>query len=229
MENNQFEEDRLIFVRQMENFLLQKMFPEALLLSEERLARLPLDVDAGVFVNRVLVALGKIEESRNILRILEKEIARLSFVYLRAAECYEEQGLTQDAVLYYQKFISLNPLSDDAGGMAEKISLLQKETSPTGAVDESEETEDELKPEFYTVTLADLYIKQGHLQMAADVLVEIIRKDPVNVQARVKLDTVKAVMARKSSPGETLPLTDNLIKTLSGWLDNIGRLKNHAT
>jgi len=229
MENNQFEEDRLIFVRQMESFFRQKMFPEALSLSEERLARFPLDVDAGVFVNRVLIELGKIEESRNVLRILEKEIAKLSFVYLRAAECYEEQGLTPDAVLCYQKFVSLNPLSADVGAIAEKISLLQKEQSPTGAVDESDEGEDELKPEFYTVTLADLYIKQGHLQMAADVLAEIIRKDPVNVQARVKLDTVKAVIARKSSPGDTIPVTDNLIKTLSGWLDNISRLKNHAT
>ena len=65
--------------------------------------------------------------------------------------------------------------------------------------------------------------------MAADILTEIIKREPANVQARVKLDTVKAAIALKSSPGDTVPSVNNLIKTLSCWLENIGRLKKHAT
>lgn len=230
MENNQFEEDRLIFIRQMENYLQQKLFPEAIAAAEERLAMFPLDVDAEIFLSRVLIAVDRIEEARNFLRRLEKDISGLSFVYLRAADTYLEKGLNQDAVFCYQKFISLNPLSDYAAEAAEKISLLQKEdVAPSQADESTGETDEESRPEFYTVTLADLYIKQGHLQMAADVLAEIIRQDPVNVQARVRLDTVKAAMTLKSTADATVKSSDDLITILSSWLENLNRLKKHAT
>lgn len=65
--------------------------------------------------------------------------------------------------------------------------------------------------------------------MALDILTEIIKREPANVQARVKLDTVKAAIALKSSAGDSVAVTNNLIKTLSCWLDNIGGLKKHAT
>lgn len=228
MENNQFEEDRLIFVNELESFLRQKKLQEALSMAEERLSRLPLDVDARAFINLTLIEMGKIEESRDILLRLEKDFAKLAFVYLRAADAYQEKGLNQDAVLCYQKFLSLNPLSEHSREVAEKIALLQEEEPLADEVDESGEA-DMPKPEFYTITLADLYVQQGHLKMAEDVLAEIIRRDPVNTQARAKLDTVKASLLLKSSSGETLPLTSNVIKTLSCWLENIGRLKKHAT
>jgi len=128
----------------------------------------------------------------------------------------------------YQKFLSLNPHAENFGEVAEKIALLQREESRALEVDESDSA-DISKPEFYTITLAELYIQQGHLKMAADILAEIIKREPSNVQARVKLDTVEAALVLKSSPGGTVALTDNLINILSCWLDNIGRLKKHAT
>lgn len=227
MANNQFEEDRLVFVNQLESLLHQKKLQEALSMAEERLSRLPLDLDAKAFIHLTLIEMGRIEESRDILHKLEKDVAKLAFVYLRAADAYREKGLNQDTVLCYQKFLSLNPLSEQSREVADKIALLQKEEHLEDEVDESGDA-DMPNPEFYTITLADLYIKQGHLKMAADIIKEIIRRDPVNAQARAKLDTVKALLL-KSSPGETVPLTNNVIKTLSCWLENIGRLKKHAT
>ncbi len=228
MENNQIEEDRLVFVNQMEMFLRDKRLSEALSMAEERLSRLPLDIDARAFINLVLIVMGRIEESRNILQGLEKDIARLSFVYLQAADSYREKGLNQDAVLCYQKFLSLNPLAENSREVAEKIALLKNAEPVADEVDESGDA-DSPGPEFYTLTLADLYIKQGHSKMAVDILTEIIKREPANVQARVKLDTVKAVLALKSSSGGSAASTNNLIKTLSCWLENLGGLKKHAT
>lgn len=228
MENNQFEADRLLFVNQMEMFLRQEMLPEALEVAEERLVRFPGDVDAGTFINLVLIALGRIEESRNILREWEKDIIEISFAYLRAADAYREKELNQDALLCYQKFCSLNPHACNFQEITEKIAVLQKKEIPAEEVNESTSV-DMPGPEFHTVTLADLYLKQGHPKMALDILAEIIKREPDNVQARVKLDTVKATLALKSSTGPTVTSTDNLIKTLSSWLTNIGRLKRHAT
>jgi tetratricopeptide (TPR) repeat protein len=227
MANNQFEEDRLIFVNHLESLLNQGRLQEALSSAEERLSRLPLDVDARAFIHLTLIEMGRIEESRDILHKLEKDVAKLALVYLRAADAYRKKGLNQDTVLCYQKFLSFNPLSEQSPEVAEQIVLLQKEEPLADEVDESGDA-DMPKPEFYTITLADLYIKQGHWKMAAEILTEIIRREPVNAQARAKLDTVKALLL-KSSPGQIVPSTNNLIRTLSCWLENIGRLKKHAT
>jgi tetratricopeptide (TPR) repeat protein len=228
MEDDKFEEDLLIFVKQMESFLQQRMLPEALSMAEERLSLLPADVDAQVFINRTLIEMGRVKESRSFLHKLEKEIFRWSFVYLRAADNYRRKGLNQDALSCYQKFLALNPHSERFLEVTEIISSLQKDGSLSAEIDESGGT-DLPKPEFYTITLADLYIKQGHLKMATDILEEIIRQEPSNVPARVKLDTVKAAIALKSCSGKTPYITNNLIKTLSCWLENIDRLKKHAT
>lgn len=228
MEKNQIEEDRLVFVNQMETYLREKKLPEALIMAEERLSVLASDIDARAFLNLVLIAMGRIEESRDVLQGLENDIARLSFVYLRAADSYREKGFNQDTVLCYQKFLALNPLAENSREVAEKIALLQNAEPLADEVDESSDA-DSPGPEFYTLTLADLYIKQGHSKMAADILTEIIKREPSNVQARVKLDTMKADLALKSSPVDTVASTSNLIKTLSSWLSNIGGLKKHAT
>ncbi len=227
MESNQLEEDRLLFVNQMETFLREKRLTEGLITAEERLSQLPGDIDARAYINLVLIEMGRIEDSRDILLGLEKNITALSFVYLHSADAYREKGLNQDAVLCYQKFLSLNPLADNAREAAEKIAQL-KNAEPLA--EEGDESGDAGSPgpELYTLTLADLYIKQGHSKMAEDILTEIIKREPANVQARVKLDTVKAVHALKSSSGDSVALTNNLIKTLSCWLDNIGGLKKHA-
>ncbi len=228
MENKQFEEDSLIFVNQMEALISRKMFPEALSMAEERLSKFPSDLDARVFINSILIEMGRIEESRNVLNELEKDIIKLSFSYLRAADTYYNKGIIQDAVLCYQKFIALNPHSEHSPEVTEKITLLQQEENSAREGIE-EDIDDTAKPEFYTMTLADLYIKQGHLKMAADILEEIIKREPSNVQAREKFDTIKVVLAQKPSFPDAFDSTKKVINILSCWLDNIGRLKTHAT
>lgn len=229
MENNQLEENDLNFVNRMETFVHQKAFTEILRNAEERLLRLPADVAARFFINLALIEMDRIEESRKILHELEKDIIRLSLGYLRAADAYREKGLSQDAVMCYQKFLSLNPHSEKSREVAEKIALLQIDENLADEISETESTNNPA-PEFYTLTLADLYIQQGHPKMAADILVKIIEREPSNIQARVKLDTLKAAVALKSSSdsSDTAASTDYLIYTLSCWLDNISRLKKNA-
>jgi predicted Zn-dependent protease len=224
MENNQFKQECLIFINQMETFLCQNQLPDALTMAEERLSRFPADVDARTFINLVLIEMGRIEESRGILRELEKDITRLSFGYLRAAEAYRDKGFDEDAAWCYRTFLSLNPHADNSGEIAETIAGLQTEEC---AVEEATES-DNPGPEFYTLTLADLYIQQGHTKMAADILKEIIKREPANFQARLKLDAVKDALAQKTSSGDAIASADNLINTLSRWLDNIDRLREHA-
>ncbi|MEN6331428.1 MAG: hypothetical protein ABFD57_05540 [Smithella sp.] len=227
MESSQFKEDRISFVNQSESLISQKMFPEALKFAEDRLAQFPSDIDARVFINLIFIEMGKIEESRKILHELEQDIVTLSFGFLRAANAYHHKGLIQDAVSCYQKFIALNPLAENSQEVAETIVLLQNEENIIDEEPEEDDTEI-AQPEFYTMTLADLYIRQGHLKMAADILAEVIKREPANVQAKEKFDTVNAFLAKESLSADNTEAINNLINILSCWLDNIGRLKTHA-
>jgi tetratricopeptide (TPR) repeat protein len=227
MDNNNAEKDRMNFLDQAEDLLQHNMFSEALSLAEARLARLPLDVDARVIAGNVFIGMGRVDEVRDVLREVEKIISGLSLVYVRVGDIYREKGFYRDAVICYQKYISLNPTSDKAEEVVGKIALLEQE-EPLIADMDSTDNENTSKPEFYTVTLADLYIKQGHFKMAAEVLEKILEEEPENVLARTKLDTVTTAIALKSSLNGDIVQSDNLAKALSCWLENINRLKKHA-
>ncbi|MCK7480323.1 MAG: tetratricopeptide repeat protein [Candidatus Moduliflexus flocculans] len=112
---------------------------------------------------------------------LEKDIRDYHF-YLRAADAYREKRLNPDAVACYQKVLALDPQSENSAEVAAQIALLQEELAPNHEVGQSDSS-DMPKPEFYTLTLADLYIRQGHTKAAADILAEIIKREPANVQA----------------------------------------------
>ena len=228
MDNNNFEEDRLNFLDKVESFLQQNLLSQAMAIAEERLKQFPADVDAHVIAGDVLVRMGRIDEARDILREVEEIISGLSFVYARMGDIYQKNGFNRDASICYQKYIALNPTADQTKEITEKRILLEQEEPPRTEIEEPDNV-NLPRPDFYTVTLADLYIKQGHLKMAAEVLQEIIRKEPANIQARAKFDTVKAGISLKSVAGDKVTGSVDLVNILSRWLENVGRMKNNAT
>ena len=171
--------------------------------------------------------MGRVDEARDVLREVGEIISELSLVYDRMGDIYRKKGFHQDAAVCYEKFISLHPGAENAREVIEKMILLEQEDQPVTEVGMIY-NENIPEPELFTVTLADLYIKQGHLQVAAEILKEIIKREPQNIQAVAKLDSLKAALASKSSANGKFVESDNLIKTLSSWLKNIDRLKIHA-
>jgi tetratricopeptide (TPR) repeat protein len=226
MENSNFENDRYEFLKRIEYFILQDMLQDALSLAQERLKQFPQDIDAQITAADIFIRLDRMDEARKIVSQVENNNAALSIVFKRLGDVYGKNGLDRDAFAFYQKYISFNPNAEDAKNIREKISLIKQPESPEPEMLDSENNP---KPEFYTITLADLYIKQGHLKMAVDVLEEIVRREPVNIQARAKLDTVKAAIALKSVPNVNQTVSENLLNTLSAWLENVDRIKTHVS
>ncbi|MBE3085820.1 MAG: tetratricopeptide repeat protein [Bacteroidetes bacterium] len=227
MESNNFEEARMNFLDEAEKLLQQNMLPQALNLAEERLRSLPVDVDAYVIAGNALIGMGRVNEARDILREVEEIISGLSLIYDRMGDIYRKKGFHQDAAICYEKFIALNPNAEKAREVIEKMALLEQEDRPVAEVDMPGDN-GILKPDFFTVTLAELYIRQGHLQVAAGILKEIIKREPQNLQAVAKLDTVKTAIALKSSARGDVVRSNHLAETLTRWLENIDRLKKHA-
>ena len=227
MKNNTFEEDRANFLGEAEILLQQNKLQEAFNLAGERLRSFPADADAHVVAGSSLLGMGRVDEARDVLQEVGEIISGLSLVYDRMGDIYRKKGFHQDAAVCYEKFISLHPGAEDARKVIEKMILLEQEDQP---VTEGDMIYDENipDPELFTVTLAELYIKQGHLQVAAEILKEIIWRQPQNSQAVAKLDSLKAALDPKSSASEKFVESNNLIKTLASWLKNIDRLKMHV-
>ena len=82
----------------------------------------------------------------------------------------------------------------------------------------------DLSADFRTVTLAELYIEQGHLEMAADVLEEILRRDETNRRAS---ELLRIVNAKRSGafPGRK---PQSIVAELTRWMKNIDRMRSHA-
>jgi len=227
MRNNTFEEDRTNFLSEAEKLFELNKLQEAFNLAGERLRSLPADADAHVVAGNALLGMGRVDEARDVLQEIGEIISGLSLVYERMGDIYRKKGFHQDAAVCYEKFISLHPSAEDARKVIEKMILLEQEDQP---VTEGGMIYDENipAPELFTVTLAELYIKQGHLQVAAEILKEIIGREPQNSQAVAKLDSLMAELASKSSASAKFSESDNLIKKLSSWLKNIDRLKIHV-
>ena len=226
MEKNTSGKNNINFLNEAEMLLEQNNFSDALNLARERLRLMPADADAYVIAASALIGMGRSDEARDILKDVGMIISDLSFVYDRIGDVYRKNGFHQDAAFSYEQFLSLHPGAEDARIVIEKMTLLDQEDHPVnenGVMDEKIP-----EPDSFTVTLADLYIQQGHFPEARRILEEIIKKEPQNVQATTKLDMIKSAF-ESSSPVSKKFDTDKLIKVLSSWLQNIDRLKVHAT
>jgi tetratricopeptide (TPR) repeat protein len=228
MEKNKLDDDLFLFLSEAKILLQQNKYLEALVLAQNRLRQLPCDVDAHVIAAHAFIAMKNTEESENILKTIEGLITDLSSFYIRVGDIYREKGFFHNAANCYKKYISLNPSSEKTKEVVDKIVLLEQEEPMLAEIEEVDESLKK-EPEFYTITLADLYIRQGHFAMAAEILEKIIKNEPDNEIAKSKLDTVNTAMALQASARADAVKADFLIDTMTQWLENINRLKNDGS
>ncbi len=192
-----------------------------LALAELRLKRMPGDMDARIAICRVRVRQGRLEDAKAMLQEMEGTLAGLSQIYASMGDVCLKEGLQASAQTFYRKFINLNPDSPLSREIVQKLTAIE---ASQGTSSERQEDAAEVPSDFQTVTLAELYIRQGHLRPAAEVLEAIIRKDPGQEKAATMLREVWEMIFREES-GQGSP---EVIAELSRWLGNIGRLRGHA-
>jgi hypothetical protein len=90
---------------------------------------------------------------------------------------------------------------------------------------------DRVASDFCTTTLAELYIRQGHLDMALDVLREILKREPGNRLVADRLEEIMAMQHGGIRENTSLHTDQDeaVIKELTRWLENVGRLRSHAS
>jgi len=210
------------FLAQMEEYLGGNNLAAALDLARERLERIPGDLDARTAICRIFIEEGRIDEAREMLGEMEETLACFSRIYACLGDACLKKGMREEAERYYRKFIALNPGAQPAGEILAKLREIE-EQPPAAAPEEEEETV-QIPSAFQTATLAELYIRQGHLPLAAEVLEAILAREPQQEKAAGMLREVRELIRREEAARRNAPL----IAELSRWLENIGRLRGHA-
>jgi len=214
-------EEREAFLAQAEAYLKGNDWPAVLDLAQGRLERIPGDLDARMAICRVRIQQGRMDEAREMLREMDETITRLSQIYACLGDACFKKGMKEDAERYYRKFIVLNPGGPQAEDISERLRDIE-EQQPAAAMEEEDTAQ--VPSAFQTVTLAELYIRQGHLPLAAEVLEAIIAREPQQERAAGMLREVRELIRREASAQRAAPV----IAELSRWLENNARLRVHA-
>ncbi|MBM4272516.1 MAG: hypothetical protein FJ139_10255 [Deltaproteobacteria bacterium] len=226
-------EEKKEFLSIAESYLERKLDKEALHVAESWLRRFPFDAEAQIVRCRALLKMGKLDEVNEILEDVENSISQLSRIYHCVGDICLDAGLNREAIKFYRKFVALNHGSPAAREVTEKLHALETIPPPPHVRKEEESYNDlsSIAPDFYTLTLAELYIRQGHLDMALNVLNEILKRDENNQPAAEKLTYVRAILEgrmqeKASSPGVR---NEEVVQELTRWLANLGRMRINAT
>ena len=216
--------DKETFLSTAQMYLDENSYKEALDLAESWLIRHPMDADANIVCCHALMRMGKLDRVEKVLDSVADAILQLSRVYSSMGNLCLEGGLSQEAIRFYRKFISINQGSAAADAISKKLQLITSNRDEAASINQEEEYEhiSDVAPDFYTITLAELYIRQGYLQMAVDVLNEILKKDAENHLAVERLKEVKVMLKTNSHKEE-------VIQELTRWLKNIDRMRCYVS
>ena len=235
-------QERNAFLAGVEENFQRGDFETILMTAGLRLKRMPGDLDARLAICRARIEQGALGEAGDLLSEVERILAGLDRVCALLRELGKQAGLTDETRALFEKFGLAAPAgaametpadsrnrlprqeTQAAPVRAEAVAAAEAETPRQGDLPAGGEAS-EAPEDFLTVTLAELYIRQGHLRQAESVLEKIVRREPQNDRAAGLLRDVRG----RLQPATASPKDAAVAAELSRWLDNVGRLRGHAT
>jgi tetratricopeptide (TPR) repeat protein len=220
------------FLADADSCIEQGLYQKAQDLAQSWLDKVPGDAEARVILCHAWTRMGKLDKVKQMLKEVDEAILGMSLIYARMGDICHRSGLNQEATAFYRKFVYLNPDSPLAIEVTAKLDSLlpprrEEDPSPLALTQEEEERPKQPLPGMQTVTMAELYVKQGHSELAVEVLRAILAKDKGNARAA-------AMLSKLAEPGETetrkppYKKPDTLISELTRWLKNVDRIRGHA-
>ncbi len=211
-------EGREQFLSKAGSYLDDNRCREALSLAKERIDLLPGDADARMICGIALARMGRTGEALDVFEKIGEDILHWARVFEYLGDMTDEKGDIEQARNFYQTLMHLHPDPVVSERLSRKIEAL--------GVDE-EKPADLIAGDFKTMTMAELYIRQGHLDMAENVLRDLLRSAPDNVRVAKRLREVEELLAKKMG-GSTGVRPNTALHELSRWLRNLKRLQNNA-
>ena len=193
-----------VYVYLAEALLEREMYEEAIETCVNGLRLHPHDLRARVILGLSYLRTGELERAEYEL-FKAKEMLEINTVtYQALAELYDEKGDFEQSEQYRQLFEAIHP--------AEKIEAeVESDQTELRPVDEEIVEEDK---EVATITMAELYEQQGHLDEAAKVYRSILETSPETEGIEPKLAELERRIA-EAQLGRTL------LSILESWQSDL--------
>ena len=227
------QKEKELFLAKAQAFLDNDLYQEAEELAESRLSNQPKDIDAKVILCQAWMRTGRIHKVKAMLRDVEEVITDLSRLYLVMGDMCRKGGLTQESIRFYRRFLALNPDSGWAKEVWEKLNTLEgvqdQQSFRDGVEDgEGKSEEAQISSDLYTLTLAELYIRQDHYDMAREVLEAILQKEPGNQKAGSMIREIDQLLNDRIEKDLARERKKNVANELTRWLQNLTRMNGQA-
>jgi tetratricopeptide (TPR) repeat protein len=215
--------------KRVTDYIDRKMLVDAKNLLVQQLNSHPMDMEAKMLLGRVLLEMGEEQAAFELLREIETAFIEFSMSFVYLGDAYRNRGRNREARDCYHRFVELNPKSEMSEDISRIIDSMKAKDEQRGYDNNASDEVAEIAPEFYTITLADLYVRQGHSDMAREVLEKILIKDPANEDAAKRLKEIKPPLSTKSD-GVALENgnKNRIIARLNDWLININRKSDRS-
>ncbi len=220
-----------VFLAKAESLLSQELYSAAQDLALDWLSRFPHDSEARVVVCHAWTRLGKLDNVKQMLQEIDEAIFGMSQIYARMGDICRQSGLNQEAVTFYRRFVTLNPEGEMSREVTKKIHALSSPRVEDIVPAEEPEEESAARPSFpglQSVTMAQLYLKQGHPDVAAEMLESILQEDKTNQRALALLREIRGSGEVLPADELALPKSGAVLRELNRWLQNIERMRGHA-
>jgi tetratricopeptide (TPR) repeat protein len=200
--------DRKEFIARAEACLEQDP-ARAVDLALERLRIYPDDTDAKIILGIGWYRKGEMDPALEVLRGIAEDVIRWSPVFSILSELSRDRGFDDVADQASRIYMSLNPESPEAiANLEDRLRRESRSYPEAGNEKPDEEIGLPRAADFKTLTLADLYARQGYRELAEALLKEILATDPENLDALERLQKLRPQVredARPPVPDESLP------------------------
>ena len=204
------------FVSEVEIHILRGEWETVREKAERRRDACPGDVNACLTLALCLVREGRKEEALRHFEALERSEESSALLYRYGGDVFARQGMIREAMESYRKSSLLH------SGHVRWIDR-DEPAAPRGAEDFSgDEDEDDRAavPEgFLTPTMADLYVRQGHYELARSALEKLLSGDPGNGSLRESLRKLEETIRDRQKKRE------RVLGELYHWLGRLEKQK----
>lgn len=186
--------ESLVFAPLADAHRKQGSLEEAFNICKKGLEKHPNYTSARVVLGRIFQEQKKIEQAAaEFKKVLETDPENL-MAHSLLGEIFVTRGDYQSAIEEYQKILTLNPDDDETQeALKQAIEKAAGDQKPKNQIKkDSLNTEKKNQPKDSTasITIAELYSKQGHFDKAVEVFQELLTNDPQNLMLRQKLAEV---------------------------------------
>jgi tetratricopeptide (TPR) repeat protein len=190
-----------VFVYLAEALWEREMYEEAIEICANGLRLRPHDLRARVILGLSYLRTGALDSAETELLKAKEMLEINTVIYRNLAELYDKKGDSEQASYYQKLFEAIHPST---------VAGVETEMAEAGAESVTEEALPEDPEMMDTVTLAELYEEQGHVDKAIEMYRKILETSPGTEEVETRLAELERRIG-ESPEGRTL------LSVLEAW------------